>query len=164
MEQNYGPNRQVVLLLVSLFFLLLYVIHPFKNEDYNNLCLAFAIFNFAWLGTVVVRYVYYYQGGKYRNESALIPIPDAIKCYFGEPNCEKGDFTIFSIFHFVGYLLVGLFIPGYYLEILVISVAGELFEVGIGYTAKFFLDPTVNMLGYLTGSLLSWNKKSDDSS
>lgn len=160
MEQNLQPNVQIVLLFISLFFLLLYIVKPFKNNDYNNLCLAFFIFNASWLLTVVVRYLYRAQGGKRVSEGVIIPIPYGLKCYFGENLCEQGNFTLFSIFHFVGYLLIGLFIPGYYVEILIISVACEFLEAGLGFTSKFFLDPTVNILGYLTGSLLSWNRES----
>jgi hypothetical protein len=157
MKENFGPGHQIVLLLISLFFLTLYIAKPFKNEDYNNLCLAFAIFNFSWLGTVVIRYIYYSHGGKYVSSGALIEMPYGLKCYFNEVGCERGDFSIFSIFHFVGYLVIGLLIPGYYIEILILSVACELLELGLGYPTKFFLDPAVNLSGYLVGSLLSWN-------
>lgn len=159
MNQNVGPVNQVILLLIILFFLLLYVQKVFVNNDYNNLCLAFAVFNASWLVTIVVRYLYYYYGGKYVSEGVIIPIPYGLKCYFGEPLCQNGNFTLFTVFHFVGYLVIGLLIPGYYIEILIISVACEFLELGMGFTSKFFLDPTINLLGYLTGSLLSWNKK-----
>jgi hypothetical protein len=157
MKQEFGPGRQVILLLISLFFLLLFITKPFKNNDYNNLCLALAIFNFAWLGTIVVRFLYYQGGGTYKSSGAIIEMPIGLKCYFNEPGCERGDFSIFSIFHFVGYTLIGLFIPGYYVEILILSFACEFLELGLGYPTKFLLDPTVNMLGYLTGSGFSWN-------
>ena len=157
MDQEFSPGKQVILLLISLFFLLLFITKPFKNNDYNNLCLAFALLNSAWLVTIVVRFIYYQGGGVYKSSGAIVEIPIGLKCYFNEPGCERGDFSVFSIFHFVGYTLIGLFIPGYYWEILIISFACEFLELGLGYPTKFLLDPTVNMLGYLTGSGLSWN-------
>ena len=157
MDQEFSPGKQVILLLISLFFLLLFITKPFKNNDYNNLCLAFCLLNAAWLVTIVVRFIYYQGGGVYKSSGAIIEMPIGLKCYFNETGCERGDFSVFSIFHFVGYLLIGLFIPGYYWEILIISFACEFLELGLGYPTKFLLDPTVNMLGYLVGSGLSWN-------
>jgi hypothetical protein len=158
LKEEFGPGRQFILLLVSLFLLLLYIVKPFKNNDYNNLCLAFAIFNFLWLVTIIIRFLYYNGGGLYKTSKGLIEMPYGLKCYFNEPGCERGDFSTYSIFHFVGYTLIGLFIPDCYIEILIISIACELLELGLGYPTKFLLDPAVNMAGYLTGSLLSWNK------
>ena len=157
MKDVYGPTNQFILFLISLFLLVIFITKPFKNNDYNNLALAFCVFNASWLLTLVFRYLYYQYGGSYKSDNSIIPIPMGIKCYFGEPNCEKGDFSVFSIFHFVGYFVIGLLIPGYYVEILIISYACEFLEVGIGFTSKFFLDPIVNLSGYFFGSLLSWN-------
>ena len=156
---TYNPGNQVVLLLISLFLLLLYIVKPFKNEKYNNLCLAFAVFNFSWLATIVARYLYLEYGGKpIDSKGTFIEVPYAIKCYFGEENCQKGNIEVFTLIHFIGYTIIGLLIPGLYWEILIISVACELLELAMGITSKFFLDPAVNMLGYVLGSALSWNE------
>jgi hypothetical protein len=157
MKDNFGPNQQVILLLISLFFLLLYVTKPFKNEKQNNLMLALCIFTAAWLLTLIVRYIYRSSGGKQIRQDTIINIPYGLKCYFGETNCENGNFELYSIFHIIGYTLVGLFVPGLYWEILIISVACEFLELGMGYTSKFFLDPAINMASYAIGSALSWN-------
>jgi hypothetical protein len=157
MNHKFGPDRQVILLLVSLFLLLLYIVKPFKNEKQNNLMLALCIFTAVWLLTLICRYLYRNGGGKHIEQDAIINIPYGLKCYFGEPNCENGNFELYSIFHIIGYILVGLFVPGLYWEILIISVACEFLELGMGYTSKFFLDPAINMASYAIGSALSWN-------
>jgi uncharacterized membrane protein len=79
-----------------------------------------------------------------------------MKCYFGEKDCENGDFTLFSVIHIIAYTIIGYYIPGYYLEILVISISCELLEYAMGIQSKYLLDPAINLLGYFIGTQLSY--------
>ena len=56
-------------------------------------------------------------------------------------------------------IILGYYIPGYYLEIFIISVGCELLEVGLGVNAKFILDPLVNMAGYIIGTQFNYSFK-----
>ena len=60
MSQKYTPGIQITIFFIATFFLVLYIKSPFSNEDYNQLCLAFAIFNYAWLSFIIIRYLYFY--------------------------------------------------------------------------------------------------------
>lgn len=156
-ETQYSPYRQLVLLLIALVLLTLYYNKSFKNEDYNTLCLAYAIFILLWLGTIVVRYVFLHYYPRNKSHSYIFEVPYGMKCYFGEKDCEGGDFDIFSVIHIVSYIIIGYFVPGYYLEILVISVACELLEYAMsGFQSKFLLDPVINLLGYFIGSQIKY--------
>jgi len=157
MNDNFGPQKQIVLLAISILFLILYIIKPFKEKKINDLCLAFAIFNGAWLLTLIFRYIYRTNGGTLKTKGTLIEIPYGLKCFFGQPGCENGDFEIFSVFHILGYFTIGLFIPDMYWVILILSVACEFLEMEMGYTSKFFLDPAINIASYAIGSAISWN-------
>lgn len=157
MNDNFGPQKQVFLLALSLLFLILYIVKPFKDSKLNDLCLAFAIFNGAWLLTLIFRYIYRSSGATFQTKGTLIEIPYGLKCFFGQNKCEDGDFEIFSVFHIIGYFVIGLFIPDMYWVILIISIACEFIELEMGYTSKFFLDPAINIASYAIGSVLSWN-------
>jgi hypothetical protein len=85
-----------------------------------------------------------------------------MKCYFGQAGCEHGDFNIFSIFHLVCYTVIGYIVPGYYLEILGISILCELLEYAMGFEAKYIMDPIVNEIGYFIGTQLSYSLKDND--
>jgi hypothetical protein len=156
-EIQYSPYRQLVLVLIILVLLTLYYNASFKNEDYNKLCLVYAIFIALWLGTIVVRYLFLSYYPRPRNHSYIFEIPYGMKCYFGEKDCEGGNFDIFSIIHIVAYIIIGYLVPGYYFEILVISVACELLEYTMsGFQAKYLLDPAINLFGYFIGTQLSY--------
>jgi hypothetical protein len=155
-EIQFSPYKQLVLLLIILVLLALYYNSSFKNEDYNKLCLVYVIFIALWLGTIVFRYIFLNYFPREKVHSYIIPIPYGLKCYFGENGCEGGDFTIFSIIHIVSYIVVGYFVPGYYLEILTISIACELLEYGMGIQSKYLLDPAINLFGYFIGSQLNY--------
>jgi hypothetical protein len=156
-EKEFSPYKQLVLLLISLVLLALYSNQVFKNEDYNTLCLIYAIFILLWLGTIIVRYLYLTYNPRNPSHSSIFDIPYGMKCYFGEYRCETGNFDIFSIFHIVGYIIIGYFVPGYYLEIFVISIACEFLEYGMDIQSKFLLDPLLNMLGYFIGTQIKYN-------
>lgn len=154
-DDLYSPYKQIILLLIGLFLIALYSNQVFKNPDYNNLALAFGIFVLAWLLTVVFRYVYLHYYPSTQVKGSIIPMPYGMKCYFGEDKCENGNFTIFSVFHLIGYTLIGYFVPNCYLEIIIISFACEFLEVGLRFESKFILDPLINFTGYVIGSQLS---------
>jgi hypothetical protein len=158
MNDNFGPQKQVFLLAISILFLILYIIKPFKKEKLNDLCLAFSIFTASWLLTLIFRYLYRTSGGTYKTKGTLIEIPYGLKCFFGQNGCENGDFEIFSVFHIIGYFTIGLFVPNCYWEILILSIACEFIELEMGYTSKFFLDPAINIAAYAIGSAISWNE------
>lgn len=152
MNDSYSPYTQSILLLLGLFLLLLWANDVFKNPDYNKLCLIYSIVILLWDATIAVRYLYLYQFNGKVIENPLIEIPCGVKCYFGEQGCEKGNFTFFTIIHLVMYIVIGFLVPGYYIEILLISIACELLEAGLGVQSKFLLDPVVNMIGYVIGT------------
>ena len=181
MIQEYSFSRQFIIFLIASFLLLVYIKSPFENEDYNNLALAFSIFNYSWLLTIIVRYLYFYynkpnnlsseeKSGEESSKSSssnifvrffkkianfYIPVPYGLKCYFNENGCERGNITIFSFFHLVGYFIIGFLIPDYYWEIIILSYACEFLELGLGFTTKFIIDPLINISGYAIGSALS---------
>jgi hypothetical protein len=154
-DSTYAPIKQVFLLLLGLILLFMYVQKIFKNEDYNNLCLAYSIFILSWLGTIMFRYVFLYYYPMNPSESKIIKIPYGAKCLFGEQDCEKADFTFFSVIHIVGYILIGYFIPDQYIVILIVSVLCEFLEYFMGFQGKFVLDPVINLLGYFIGNMIS---------
>ena len=177
MIQQYNFGRQFIIFLIASFLLLVYIKSPFENEDYNNLALAFSIFNYAWLLTLIARYLYfYYKSDKSKSTeesienssssnifvrffkkiiSICIPVPYGLKCLFGENGCERGNISFFSFFHFIGYFIIGILIPDYYWEIIILSYACEFVELGLGFTPKFIIDPLINIAGYAIGSALS---------
>ena len=179
MIQEYNFARQFIIFLIASFLLLVYIKSPFENEDYNKLALAFSIFNYAWLLTLIVRYLYFYYKSKDSDKNSqekteektvsnnifvrifkkivnfYIPVPYGLKCYFNEDGCERGNITIFSFFHLIGYFIIGFLIPDYYWEIIILSYACEFLELGLGFTTKFIIDPLINISGYAIGSALS---------
>lgn len=155
-ENKYGPGYQIIVFFIATVFLLIYVSSPFENDDYNKLALAFSIFNYAWLGTIIIRYLFFiYNKGAKSVKGILLKVPYGLKCYFGEADCEEGNITIFGIIHFIGYFLIGYFIPDYYGVIIIISIACEFLELGMKYQPKFIIDPVINLLGYTLGSAIS---------
>jgi hypothetical protein len=176
MIQQYNFGRQFIIFLIASFLLLVYIKSPFENEDYNKLALAFSIFNYAWLLTLIVRYLYSYnksdtksiEEDPTKNSSSnifvrffkkilniCIPVPYGLKCLFGESGCERGNLSILSFFHFIGYFVIGVLIPDYYWEIIILSYACEFIELGLGFTPHFIVDPLISIAGYAVGSALS---------
>jgi hypothetical protein len=176
MIQQYNFGRQFIIFLIASFLLLVYIKSPFENEDYNKLALAFSIFNYAWLLTLIVRYLYFYYKSDTKSSDEVeeknissnifirffkkiinicIPVPYGLKCLFGESGCERGNISFLSFFHFIGYLIIGVLIPDYYWEIIILSYACEFIELGLGFTPHFIIDPLLNISGYAIGSALS---------
>lgn len=158
-EIQFSPYSQLILVLIVLILLTLYYNKSFKNEDYNTLCLLYAIFISLWLGTIIVRYVFLHYYPIPKNHSHLFEVPYGMKCYFGERDCQYGDFDFFSIIHIISYIIIGYFVPGYYLEIFTISVICELLEYAMGTQSKYLLDPAINLLGYFIGSQIKYGTK-----
>ena len=161
-EDLYSPYKQLILLFIALILIFLYYNQSFKNDDYNTLALLYAIFILLWLVTIVVRYLYLSYYPQPKTKSNFFEIPYGMKCYFGQAGCEHGDFNIFSIFHLVCYTVIGYIVPGYYLEILGISILCELLEYAMGFEAKYIMDPIVNEIGYFIGTQLSYSLKDND--
>ena len=158
-DKLYSPYKQLILLFISILLFVLYYNQVFKNDDYNKLCLIYGIFILLWDLTVVLRYIYLYYYPNLQITKPLIEMPYDMKCYIGEPRCETGDFTIFTIIHLISYTIIGYFVPGYYFLIFIISIICEVFELGIGFQSKFILDPIVNMTGYIIGSQINYATK-----
>jgi len=153
----------------ALFFL--WGSRSFVRPEYNKLALAVAILCSFWFMVTSARWLMspvpigpfpplpalpLWTGLK---EKYSVKIKGWVKCFFGEARCEEGDITIWTVGHFVAYFLIGLYVPSLWLEILAVSVAGALIENGMGFTAKYFLDPIVNLAGYGCGTLVAlWLK------
>jgi hypothetical protein len=155
-ESNFGPKKQTVILFgsVSLFFV--YKLKLFQNPDYNKLALIFSIICFLWFISVFVRWLFYSDQRKdILDELPKIELPYGFKCLFRTRKCEDGDLNVWSLIHFIIYIVVGYFVPGHYLAILIISILCELVESEIGDTNKMILDPITNLVGYYIGSQIS---------
>jgi hypothetical protein len=155
-DLKYSIYKQITLLFLTIVLLILYWNKVFKNEDYNTLCLIYAIVIFLWNITVMVRFIYLSSYPQAEIKDPIFKVPCGLKCYFGEPGCEGGDFTVFSIIHLVMYIIIGWIVPGLYIEVFFTSVACEFLEAGIGFQTKFILDPIVNMIGYIIGTQLKY--------
>lgn len=151
MNENCSPHIQAVIFVLIIVFYLIYESHFFKNNKYNKLALAFAILMTFWFITIYIRYVYSIPESKHY----LFRVNDEIKCFIGEPGCENSDPSLWTVGHFIVFLLIGIYVPGLYLEIFVISIIFEGFEYSIGHTSRFIIDPIVNLSGYIIGSQLS---------
>jgi hypothetical protein len=153
-EIQFHPIKQLFLIIIGVLLCSLYIIKPFKNEEYNKLSLAYGIFILGWVLTIIFRYVllsYYPQDS---SQKKLIVMPYGLKCLFGDNGCQNADFTFFSVIHIVGYILIGYFVPNQYLVILIISFLCEFLEYMMGYQAKFVLDPIINIFGYFIGNMI----------
>lgn len=72
-------------------------------------------------------------------------------------NCENVKFDGWSIGHILIYMTLGMVLPGYWFQILILSYACEIFEYIVGWRARWIIDPLVNMFGYLLGHLVFFN-------
>jgi hypothetical protein len=156
-DEQFSPYKQLLLVIIILILIFLYYNKAFKNEDYNKLCLIYAIFIASWLGTIILRYLILHYYPMPPNHNVIFYVPYEVKCYFRQKDCDNGDFTIFSVIHIVSYIIIGYFVPGYYLEILVISILCEFLEYGMGFSSKFLLDPAINLIGYFIGTQISYS-------
>lgn len=67
--------------------------------------------------------------------------------------CENVQFDGWSLGHLLIYITLGMVIPGYWKEVLALSIVCEAFEYAAGWRARWILDPGVNLIGYLVGQL-----------
>jgi uncharacterized membrane protein len=65
--------------------------------------------------------------------------------------CENVKFDGWSLGHVAIYFTLGLLLPGYWVEILVISIVCEAFEYVAGWRARWIIDPLANLAGYWLG-------------
>lgn len=72
-------------------------------------------------------------------------------------HCENVKFDGWSMGHVLIYITIGMVLPGYWLEILILSLACEMFEYVVGWRARWIIDPTANLVGYLIGHLIYIN-------
>jgi hypothetical protein len=151
-DVNFSLSVQIVILFIAIILFIIYYYRIFALEKHNRLALAFSIVTFLWFASITLRYLYNKQKCKKEKKFILVDIPHCIKCTIGDKNCETGNIEIWGIFHFIIYMLIGLFIPDCYIEIIIISVVCELLETAVGHTSKYIVDPLINMSGYIIGS------------
>lgn len=123
----------------------------FNRRDYNMLSMILGVWMILWgLSVSNIKEDDY----KYNFHFKLPEFFHQLNCILPLPRCEDTRFELITVFHFIGYLIVGYLIPDLYTEILLLSIGFEIFESLLGYTPKIVLDPTVNLFGYWYGSQL----------
>lgn len=153
---EFDPTKQAVILFGAASLYTVYKLQLFNLKAYNDLSLAFSIIAFLWFITILIRWLFYTEQISNKvNKLPKIKMPYKIKCCIKTNKCEDGDLNIWSVIHFITYLIVGYFIPNHYIAILYISIVCELIEIGTGDTSKLILDPITNLTGYTIGSYLS---------
>jgi hypothetical protein len=161
-KENFSLSVQAIILFISIILFIIYYYHLFAYEKHNRLALAFAIVTFVWFITVFYRYMCQSSDEKdhqHIKHLDLFEVPYSIKCTIGDENCEWGDCNTWILIHFVIYFCVGLYIPNCYIEIILISIICEMLESSLHHTAKFIVDPMVNLTAYYVGSLFSRNNR-----
>lgn len=150
------PKNNKSYLLIYIAAILLFVtgyLHIFNDRGKDYALIYFGFITMIW--GISAQYRFYQPDHNFNNYNFKVPVPHKIKCMFNERKCEEGDFNSWSVMHFVIYLIAGFLFPNRYIFFLIISLSCELFELKvIGHNAKWILDPTTNMLGYVIGSLL----------
>lgn len=71
--------------------------------------------------------------------------------------CENVKIDGWSVGHVLIYFTLGMVAPGYWWQMLVLSLACETFEYIAGWRARWIIDPVANMLGYALGHLFILN-------
>lgn len=143
-------DYQTIYMLAIILFVAGYL-HIFKDNGKNYALIYFSIITIIW--GITAQYRFYKPN--YKEIGFKIEIPKRIKCTFDEDKCEQGDINLWSVAHFVIYFIAGLLFPNRFIFFLIISFVCEFFELKfVHYNAKWILDPTINMLGYVIGSLL----------
>jgi hypothetical protein len=96
------------------------------------------------------------------HKKRLIRMPYCISCAFPDVSqtpeknkCYEHHVDGWSVSHFLIYFFIGMFVPGFYLEMLILSIGAEGFEYMSGWRARWIIDPVVNMIGYITGVLFA---------
>jgi energy-coupling factor transporter transmembrane protein EcfT len=90
----------------------------------------------------------------------IISIPNDVKCFFKESNCEEGDIDGWTLLSGFIYLIAGYLIPNNYFAAIIISIAIEIAKFKAKMNSKFIVNPLFNITGYAIGSYLyEWNNK-----
>ncbi len=140
-----------IIFAVGIGWIAFWFFEVFNRQDYNFLALLLGTWMIIWgLSVANIKEDDY----KYNFHFKLPDFLHQLNCFLPLPRCEDTRFELITVFHFIGYLLVGYLVPDLYVEILLVSIGFEIFESLIGYTPKIILDPTVNLLGYWYGSLM----------
>lgn len=71
--------------------------------------------------------------------------------------CENVKFDGWTLGHVAIYFTLGMFLPGYWIQILLLSIACEVFEYIVGWRARWIIDPLANVVGYLLGHVVYIN-------
>jgi len=148
-----GPHIMALIFILIVVFYLIFESKFFENKKYNKLALAFCLLLIFWFITIFIRHVY-----PLPEPITLFEVNNEVKCFVGEPRCENGTIKIWTIGHFLVYFFIGLYVPGLYIEIFIVSIIYEWFEYAVGHGSKFIVDTTANMAGYILGSQLSMNE------
>lgn len=87
-----------------------------------------------------------------------LELPAALKCYVKDVSsrpenndCSKENLDGWSLGHLAIYYTIGLFVRDIHFVILAISIICEVWEYAVGWRARWFLDPIVNIIGYHLG-------------
>jgi hypothetical protein len=71
--------------------------------------------------------------------------------------CENVKIDGWSVGHVLIYITIGMVLPGYWAQILLLSIACEAFEYAVGWRARWIIDPVANLFGYLLGHVVYVN-------
>jgi hypothetical protein len=148
---QYSPCIQLIIFILAVILFIIYKYKFFKNKKYNKICLLFSIVLLFWMFTLFCRYVYKFK----EYDARMFYTPDCINTFVGEKTGHLNGITIWTVGHFVFYTIVGVLVPGLYIEVLAISIFYEIFEQITGHKPQYIIDPVINMAGYIFGSSLS---------
>lgn len=152
---------QALIVIAFLIFLvaLAWYSEVFARNEYNKLAGVLLIFIIIWFLSIVFRFIFastdLVTSLEANGSDELVYTPEWSKCLFGQPQCEKSKFTWWTVLHIIMYAIVGYLVPNLYVEVAIISVGFEMIEYGVGYPAKFVLDPVANLFGYFIGSTIA---------
>lgn len=83
-----------------------------------------------------------------------IDFPKNVKCFIGEKKCEEAVINIWTFLHFTINFIAGYYYPDRFLFVFLFAIITEIWELLIGFNAKWFIDPIANLSGYALGSYL----------
>jgi len=81
-------------------------------------------------------------------------VPYNVKCFFHEPNCEKGDIDGETMFRGLLFLIIGYIMPNNFLLIFLIIGLLTIGEPMFGRDARYIINPLVSITGYAIGSVI----------
>jgi len=124
----------------------------------NNHCDIIKIILIIIIFVIVIQiYNIFYKSkyGDYFKSIKIADVPDSVKCFFKEPQCEEGNIDGWSIVHALLYFGIGLVFPGHYITIIVISIIYEIIQPYLGNQPRYIINPLINLTGYSLGSVAS---------